>query len=160
MVGAEPDWKEEERKELLDSGVDSPASPPLEDVKLELGYYAADEEQRADGVAQEDKKAGRARLLVWMTINIIATVAIVCGMLLRSKTGTDRHRSLPTSPFSPMRLSAIRKCRSQPTISPLRDSPYGSHHGLFVAGSNRSMCLPIASSISSRRCASRSSSRT
>ncbi|OOF94211.1 hypothetical protein ASPCADRAFT_149490 [Aspergillus carbonarius ITEM 5010] len=77
MVGAESDWKEEERKELLDSGVDSPASPPLEDVKLELGYYAADEEQRADGVAQEDKKAGRARLLVWMTINIIATVAIV-----------------------------------------------------------------------------------
>ncbi|PYI00552.1 integral membrane protein [Aspergillus sclerotiicarbonarius CBS 121057] len=78
MVVAAPEWKEEERRGLLDSVTGSPTSPPLDEVKLELGYYAADDEKRVDVLPQErDPKSGSIRLVVWMTVNIIATVAIV-----------------------------------------------------------------------------------
>ncbi|OJJ68472.1 hypothetical protein ASPBRDRAFT_77578 [Aspergillus brasiliensis CBS 101740] len=82
MVIAGSNLKEDECKGLLTSVTCTPASPPpppaSDDVKLELGYYSYEDEERPGVLSEEpEKQIGSFRLLVWMTINIVATVAIV-----------------------------------------------------------------------------------
>ncbi|GKZ29225.1 hypothetical protein AbraIFM66950_003838 [Aspergillus brasiliensis] len=85
MVIAGSNLKEDECKGLLTSVTCTPASPPpppppppSDDVKLELGYYSYEDEERPGLLSEEpEKQIGSFRLLVWMTINIVATVAIV-----------------------------------------------------------------------------------
>ncbi|BCS10898.1 hypothetical protein ALUC_40238A [Aspergillus luchuensis] len=89
MVVAETNPKDDECKGLLTSISCTPASPPpppsssppppsSDDVKLELGYYSYEDEKRPGVLSEEpEKQIGSIGLLVWMTINIVATVAIV-----------------------------------------------------------------------------------
>lgn len=83
MVVAGSNLRDDECKGLLTSVTCTPASPPpppSDDVKLELGYYSYEDEKRPEVLSEEpEKQIGSVRLLVWMTINIVATVAIVCS---------------------------------------------------------------------------------
>ncbi|PYH88278.1 TPT-domain-containing protein [Aspergillus ellipticus CBS 707.79] len=73
VTGPEPHKEHQEQTGLLNSLTCNSSTPPPDDIKLELGYYDPEDEKRDEPTQQTNT----IRLGIWMTINIVATVAIV-----------------------------------------------------------------------------------